>query len=341
MRNALLASAALLSLVAVSAPARAEGPFTLNIGGSVRVDGAAGSGLNGVDNGMRTDARFRLEAIGKSDAMTYGARFELKAETDEDVEAKRAAIFGEGAFGGFSVGKDYGAVRRFSVFSPTVAPQTMIDGNASRFGAAPVAVRPVDGDTAEKLFVQTPRWNGFAVGASFTPSTGRLGYTNPYLSDARFEDMFELGAGYDGTVGPFSLRLGATWSHAEARGPRPVTGDVTGWGSGGQVGYGDLTFGGGWNTTDLGRDDDLSGWNVGTTYALEPFTLGATFSRTTLERRGVDRVNDLYMVGASWKALPGLTFTGEAGWQDKEFDRNGAGGKDQGMLFLFGTRIDF
>jgi len=223
--------------------------------------------------------------------------------------------------------------------------------------------------TANKLTYMTPVFNGFQVGASYTPEVGgnRDVGTGNNDDDSlnQFGDVYEVAARYEGQWDMVGITLGAGYTLASREADAPANSPVA---------YRDVNGNGAFNagvdvvTSSL---DDRQAWNVGADFDLAAFGLGVSYSEDDLGvSGGLDR--DTLVIGADYTTGPfklgvsyydqdqdvfgneietqrytggvvytygpGMTFRGSLGFIDHDF----SGTSDLDATFaLVGTQINF
>jgi hypothetical protein len=189
-----------------------------------------------------------------------------------------------------------------------------------------------DFENTDRLTYLTPKWNGFQAGVSYAPEVGqnRIGNNTAgmeFEDDAgQFEDLWEIGARYDGEFEGFGVSVGGGYAHASAEGT---------------VGVGGLAAG------DLGSDD-LETWNAGLNVSFQAFSVGAAYLDTNNGAGGVgiDADTDTWVVGAAWDNGP---YHLGATWMDAEaeedvFGSNGDAELDRltlGGAYTYGPGMSF
>ena len=197
MKRALLGTTALIGAgLGAAAPAAAESPIQLSVGGFFRtaymvvLDDDDGSperfnpepGNEKAEDGVFSDAEIHF--VGRTvldNGLEVGARVELEGEDDSDDQIDEAWIWFAGGFGEFRIGSDDealanscilppGGTANFSAFSPNQWGANSL--NSFPFGTfSNSACTGVDdrGD-AQKIIYFSPLFHGFQLSASYTPN---------------------------------------------------------------------------------------------------------------------------------------------------------------------------
>jgi len=197
MKRALLGTTALIGAsLGAAAPAAAESPIQLSVGGFFRTaymvvldddnslpnNVAQEPGDDKAEDGVFSDAEIHF--VGRTvldNGLEVGARVELEGEDDNDDQIDEAWIWFAGGFGEFRIGSDDealanscilppGGTANFSAFSPN-------QWGANSLGSFPFgtvsnsACTGVDdrGD-AQKIIYFSPLFHGFQLSASYTPN---------------------------------------------------------------------------------------------------------------------------------------------------------------------------
>jgi outer membrane protein OmpU len=197
MKRALLGTTALIGAsLGATAPAAAESPIQLSVGGFFRTaylvvldDDNSGPentlqepGDDKAEDGVFSDAEIHF--VGRTvldNGLEVGARVELEGEDDSDDQIDEAWIWFAGGFGEVRIGSDDealanscvlppGGTANFSAFSPNQWGANSL--NSLPFGAVSnSACTGVDdrGD-AQKIVYFSPLFHGFQLSASYTPN---------------------------------------------------------------------------------------------------------------------------------------------------------------------------
>jgi outer membrane protein OmpU len=197
MKRALLGTTALIGAsLGATAPAWAESPIQLSVGGFFRTaymvvldddnsqpeNVAQEPGDDKAEDGVFSDAEIHI--VGRTvldNGLEVGARVELEGEDDSDDQIDEAWIWFAGGFGEIRIGSDDealanscvlppGGTANFSAFSPNQWGANSL--NDAPFGAVSnSACTGVDdrGD-AQKIIYFSPLFYGFQLSASYTPN---------------------------------------------------------------------------------------------------------------------------------------------------------------------------
>jgi predicted porin len=197
MKRALLGTTALIGAsLGATAPATAESPIQLSVGGFFRTaylvvlddDNSQPDSFNPepgddkAEDGVFSDAEVHF--VGRTvldNGLEVGARVELEGEDDADDQIDEAWIWFAGGFGEVRIGSDDealanscvlppGGTANFSAFSPNQWGANSLNelpfGNVSNSACTGVDDR---GD-AQKIIYFSPLFHGFQLSASYTPN---------------------------------------------------------------------------------------------------------------------------------------------------------------------------
>ena len=197
MKRALLGTTALIGAsLGATAPAAAESPIQLSVGGFFRTaymvvldddnslpnNVAQEPGDDKAEDGVFSDAEIHF--VGRTvldNGLEVGARIELEGEDDSDDQIDEAWIWFAGGFGEIRIGSDDealanscvlppGGTANFSAFSPNQWGANSL--NELPFGAVSnSACTGVDDNSdAQKIIYFSPLFHGFQLSASYTPN---------------------------------------------------------------------------------------------------------------------------------------------------------------------------
>ncbi|MBE9554943.1 MAG: porin, partial [Proteobacteria bacterium] len=150
----------------------------------------------------------------------------------------------------------------------------------------------IAGDTSDQTKVSyfSPRFSGFQVGASITPTPNN---GDNFKSDGGWENHIGIGANYDNSFGDLRVRASAVYSGASSNHTKVE--DVSAWSVGGIVGWGPFSLGanytdnaesGSVKTTVEGFASESSYWDVAASFETGPLYFSAGYLASTREFNG-------------------------------------------------------
>jgi len=259
------------------------------------------------------------------------------------------------------------------------------DAGAAAFGAGMPELFRFDYDMAvsgysNKLTYLTPVFNGFQLGASYTPEIDQISRdflrgNNDDDSYREYGNVWELAARYEGQMDEVGVTLGAGYTHASLESSNDETGggvndddnvilynDVDGsgtftaaadtaiatlddrqaWNVGLDLDWGPFGLGVSYSEDDLGVSGNMDRdvWVVGLDYTTGPFKLGATYYNTDQELGTLEMETDRYTGGVVYTYGPGMTFRGSLSYIDHEGLAADVSDSNATSLML-GTQINF
>lgn len=363
MKKHLLATTAIAAatgLVALSGPADAAEKLKLGIGGYFQAYVGYFDADEDFGAASRRDFDFFREAevhfngeVALDNGMKVGVDVQLEAETCAD-QIDESYLYFQGDFGKLILGSEnsaaylmsYGAPAADSNFDGADPNYQIFDVNTPLFQYAPA----MTGDS-EKITYMTPRFAGFAAGASWTPDNtedGGAGSTIPAVNNnaGEQEDIFEFGINYENKFGDFGILAGVTYGFAtdvEAD-PRGILDERQQFTAGLNVTFGAFTVGGGyfWDNQGLDGDNGRTIWAFGGAWANGPLRIGASWA--TVDNNdftgagGPPAANvDRYALGASYVYGPGMQLRGSVLY----WDTDNAPAYEDALAVVVGTVITF
>jgi predicted porin len=186
-------------------------------------------------------------------------------------------------------------------------------------------------DDATKIIYFTPRVAGFQLGASLTPDTGVNGRGVFIDNDGTPENVWDLGANWEGSFGDVSMIVSATYetgSQPNLGGPgTAATEDHEVFSVGGTAsfkgfsiagGYADLGEGGITTAASAAGADAGEWWNAAVGYTMGPWTFSLAYMETEkANTTGIaDTTWDIFSAGMTYNVAPGWDLLGEIDWFD-------------------------
>ncbi len=300
---------------------------------ALKVSGAADNGLkygfkieiqvNTDDGTVADEARIQLSGSwgtlqlgdedGAEDTMNYGGENLMGATGGFDGDQGDYLYLDVGDFTKYTQATDVGGANNHSVIRLSTIGNDM---NA----AAPTSPG-IAGDTSDttKITYYSPRFSGFQVGASITPTPMK---GDGFKEDGAWENHYGIGANYDNSFGNLRIRASAVYSASSSTSTKFE--DVSAFQVGGIIGFGPFSIGA--NYADNGEsgqpavfDDNASvnvtapietyHWNVAAGFETGPmyFSAGYFVGTTTFSVPGLeDSTYEHIALTADYKVAPGL-----------------------------------
>jgi hypothetical protein len=347
MKKLLLGSAAIAGLVFASAPAQAQMELTIgghskNYIGYLDQDDTAGADTRNFDMQRETELHFNGEST-LDNGLTFGFQVETEVDAGDDATTiEESYIYMSGTWGRVNLGSEDGAAYLLQVSAPSA--DSNIDGirqyiqpvnyaNAGIAAGTVSALRTPAGATqndgfdydqditgvAEKITYLSPNWNGFQLGASYTPDVGDGNSATPINAGFNTDDAADtLGSAYDvaarfeGVMSNFGYAIGAGYTHVDNENDTTFD-DYDAWNVGLDIDSGPFGIGAAYLSEDqehLSADGDVDTIVVGVDYTSGPFKFGASYFNQDDETIAGDLETDRYTGGVIYTAGPGLTFRG-------------------------------
>ena len=372
MKKLLLTTAAVAGLVAVAAPAKAEG-LELGLKGYTRAyvayvdqDTNAASEERSIDILRDSEIAFTGEAT-LDNGLTVGAYIEAEADSSESTgdsfEIDENYVYFAGSWGRVNLGSEDGAAYLLQVAAPSA--DSAVDGirqqvQGVNYGLTGIAAHAggldYDNDFAnadEKITYLTPVFSGFQAGVTYTPEVARpttgssavVAQENQNtVAAGSYGDSFEVAVRWEGQFDELGVTVGAGFasSELEATGGAvaATADDREAWDLGVDLDFGPFGFGVAYLTDDQGeKDHDQDTLVVGADYVTGPFKLGASYMNKDEETgTGANEIEtDRYTGGVVYTFGPGMTFRGSVSYIETE---QGTAEVESTNLLL-GTQIKF
>jgi hypothetical protein len=261
------------------------------------------------------ESELQLNVSGTADnGLNYGFKIEINANTDDGTVADEARLQLSGGWGTVQLGDEDGAEDIMNYGGESLLGASGAwdgDGDDVASSIASVMFPTMAGDTSDSTKVSyfSPRFSGFQVGASYTPTRGDGNVTTG--QDGVFQNYFGLGANYDNSFGDLRVRASAVYAMASYEGVLPVE-DIGAYSVGGIVGFGPFSLGANWTDngdsgSDVGSGDESSYWNVAASFETGPVYLSASYIAKTFESTGSpDWEPAAFGLTADYTVAPGL-----------------------------------
>lgn len=399
MKKLLLGTAAVALGLALAVPAKAEG-VSLDVSGHFKGYGVFGNQDNNYNAGgdasnenartfdiLRETELWFFGETTLDNGMTVGAHFELDVDGTEggtaidSIETDESYVYFSGSWGRVNFGREDGAAYLMQIAAPSA--DSNVDG--LRQYVQPVNMQALTGNAIgagnfafdydnnlstkdNKFTYMTPMFNGFQVGASYTPDLGQttsrgLDGVNLSDQDGTFGDVYELAARWEGNLGDLGVNLGGGWSQANKEdditaAAGVVSDDRKQWNVGLDMDWGPFGVGVVYKEDDFGdtfltnsavlKTDEEDIIVVGIDYTTGPFKLGASYydANNFAGQNNLDATR--WAGGVTYTYGPGMTFRGSVQFLNMD-DMSDATGLAAGATLnsenatsiLLGTQVNF
>ena len=359
MKKTLFGTTALVTGAALmSSPALAEDPIKLGLDGYMNMFFGIGDTDNDVTDREPTNLFQDGEIwfVGETtldNGITFGANVQLEAFSPGD-QIDESFGYVSGSFGRLNIGSENTAAYLMQYSAPVVgAPinsgwlTTFIpaDGIVGPIGGFRTPAISTYGDLGaigndEKVITYfTPRFSGFQVGVSYTPTFdgGGDGTNVSADSDFDFQHGFSLGANYVNSFGGVDLAIAGGYRRAEVGDAIDDAGidEPQQFSAGVNVGFAGFTVGGSLLVEDSDFTTDGTAWDAGASYSTGPWSVGASVFSS--ETDGADLEVLAFQGGVAYAVGPGIEASGTIMYGDIEDDTAEA----DGVVAIFGMAYSF
>lgn len=295
----------------------------------------AGEDYDGLDIKTNTEIHFK-PTITLDNGITIGIDVELEGNTTGD-QIDESSVFAKGSFGHVEFGSKDSAGKQMQIGAPDVS---MVFANSTSLTSFVPFTAPTTfidhANDAERIIYFSPNFSGFQLGFSYARDKAQTSGAVNNDENGIGTDYVDLGVTYSGTVGGVDLGLSARWGtydQAETVFVAAVTatpGDAgtaavtaapaanpTITGVGISLGFGAVSFGGGYVTTDndVIGSDDTDTYDIGVSFASGPMSYSLTYANTetgtdegeVLVAAATYKVNGNFKVGAALSAFDSTT----------------------------------
>lgn len=321
--NKLFASSAIALLVGAGAASAAEwevsigGFFTGGIGYVDLPDQANGNDRNNVALYRNSELDFEARLTTDS-GLTFGVDLELEASAGASDQVDENSAFVSGSFGRIVIGEQDGAQGFAGTGLVTPPFSTAQDGGGFLFdvlsGQSGSSLDNTGRNVSDdlKLAYFTPEFSGFSAGIAFVPADNDNGNVSDVDSEV---NGVEVGAGYEGDFGDFSVAVGIGYS--SDGGNAGVDDDSSIGGSIG-VGFGGFDIGIGYAQEEAATGDDTETFGIGLTYGTGPWKAGIDYAMEV--ENGSDTEPFGVAVGVSYAFAPGVSLGASIEYFDPDTD---------------------
>ena len=369
MKKLLLTTAAVAGLVAVAAPAKAEG-LELGLKGYTRAyvayvdqDTTSNREERSIDILRDSEIAFTGEAT-LDNGLTVGVYIEAEADSSESTgdafEIDENYVYFAGSWGRVNLGSEDGAAYLLQVAAPSA--DSAVDGIRQQVlgvnyglatgGTGGITNAPAsldyDSDIAnadEKITYLTPVFSGFQAGVTYTPevarpTTGSSAVVAQENQADSYGDSFEIGARWEGQFDELGVTVGAGYATAELEAASTTRDDLESLNVGLDLDFGPFGFGVAYLTEERSlKNTDVDTLVVGADYVTGPFKLGASYLNQDQENGAnvAETETDRYTGGVVYTFGPGMTFRGSVSYIETEEGN----AEVESTNLLLGTQIKF
>jgi predicted porin len=279
------------------------------------------------------DNELFIEANGATETgILYGSTLILELGTGgldgdpQETTIDEAALFFSGNFGRVELGRREGAEQLMYVGAEEAQAGTGgIDGDIPNINF----VEFENTDIAAKVTYFTPRVAGFQLGASFTPDYEDNGGEDRFQGeDLEGENGVSPGINWVGVLGPLDLTLSAVglFGKCESNCDGPDDGEgfqdeQKSWAVGALLGFGEFTFGAGYNRQDdfapETQDNDIV--NFGLMYGFEEADVSFGYTFNGFGDQALDD-SHLFVLSGNIGLLPGVTLLADVAYNTKDIE---------------------
>lgn len=357
----LLSSVALLGVAAmVASPAFAadDSAVKLDLSGYARgyvsyvSQDDDSADVNSFDMLRDTEIHFTGETTLDS-GLSVGAHVETAVDSDDSTSTvDESYLYFSGNWGRVNFGQEDGAAYLLQVAAPSadsnfdgvrqyIQPLNYEAATSSSDNLFAIDYANDEAKDADKLTYLSPVFNGFQVGASYTPEVSdgaAADVEGNRTKDADFDEAYEAAVRYEGTLSNVGFAAGAGYTHIDNRDVAPAE-DFKEWNVGLDLNIADFGVGAVYteNNDSTDGNDDVQTWVLGADYTVGAYKIGASYLTQDDEVNDID--TDRYAAGVTYSYAPGLSFRGSI--SHTQVDDNGAATDVDGTAVLLGTQVNF
>ena len=328
MKKSLLATTALAALgaVAVAGPASAAERIKIGVGGYMQqwfgyadTDNNVTPDRSGFDQQTDAEIHFKGETT-LDNGLTVGVNVQLEAQQSGDQIDEQYAYV-EGSFGKFVIGSENSAPYQMG-YGTRSQGVTIDSGDINNWIAGiDFAMATTNGNLArqdndsEKITYFTPRFEGFQLGAYYTPEHAQDIDAAPNNNNGVLDDGFAVGVNFDRKFNDFRIQASAGY---QDYGDDDAVGagiDPEALSFGLRLGYAGFTLSGAYFQMDNRRliaNNELETFGISLDYSAGPFGVSAAYTTGEEENRvaGQNSVQDAFELGARYNLGPGVQARG-------------------------------
>jgi predicted porin len=197
-----------------------------------------------------------------------------------------------------------------------------------------------------KITYYTPRFTGFQLGVSYTPSVSNRGQINNRQDSASvLSNVWSGGLNYENQFDGLGVAASVTGETGtvETAAAAGSTNNVKSWNAGAKLSYMGVSAAGSygdWDESFAANGTNANYWTAGLAYENGPVGVSATYLNSKTELAGInaDKFQNV-SVGLDYKLAPGLTPFIEYTYYD--INDNAAGNDNKGNVVLVGSQLAF
>lgn len=376
MRKALTATTALVTAGVVAGPAAAQ----IQLGLDGYMNNFFGFGQTDYDNNQVSRNSTNLFSDGEiwfvgqftaDNGITFGANVQLESFGSPDTVDEDFA-FVTGSFGRINIGSENTAAYLMQYSAPEVGapvnsgwvtafiPPTT---STASFRHPSLSTFLDYGNDENGITYFTPRFYGFQLGATWTPSISGDGNGSQSARESDCEgqtsdglgntceggDGYSVGLNFVESFNGFDVAVaGGYRSASEVISAGGETGRSGGteqmhqYSAGLNLGYAGFTFGGSFGYEDSDLETEGHSWDIGLSYSTGPITVGASwFSSEVDGDQGNNEDDELRVAKAAvnYTLAPGVVTSGTIMWA--EWDAEDDDEEVEGIVGIIGLRYNF
>ena len=383
MKKALTATTALVAAGVVSA-----GPAAAQI--ELRLDGYMNNffGFGEIDNDNPDIDRNSTNLFSDGEVwfvgeytadngITFGANIQLEAFQSDPDHVDENFAFVEGSFGRINVGSENSAAYLMQYSAPEAgAPLNSgwvtafipPDGQVDSFRHPAVSTFLDYGNDENGISYFTPRFAGFQLGLTYTPTIdgGGDGSNSPADTDCSGEgntcdgsNGFSVGLNFVESFNGFDVAVAGGFRTATeaiqefdagevtTANPSPTSQSATDqlyqYSAGLNLGFGGFTVGGSFGYEDSDQATEGHSWDAGVSYSTGPITVAATYFQSESEGTAADGEDELMAakVAINYTLAPGIITSGTIMYAEWEDEDSNADRDVEGIVGIIGLRYNF
>jgi len=351
MKKILLASTAIVGGALMASSAAHAGNVTAGDNYAVSINGIHRFMIGQYDHDQSTGfgrgygfsapfTEVHVKAMAQADnGIKYGVTIEIETRGDTGTVADEFYAIVEGdSWGRVELGGNDGAADRMNISGHSALVATggynnglgirqFLNGftnttDLSRWDGSTSVTASSD---SVKVIYFTPRFAGFQLGTSLTPTTSNNG--RGATLETGNENLVELGANYVGKFGDVGLTVAGTYQKAgsSSTAAGAVLEDLESWSTGAKVDFAGFSLAAGYQ--DLGESgltaaqtaagqDAGQIWNVGLGYKTGPWGVSAGYQYGERDLAAGNADVGVIILGAQYAVAPGWTAMAELGLWD-------------------------